>query len=482
MATTRHIVKNSNGNESESITNLNLSYGQSTVEVDVTSKGIIRDLYANTATIQTANVVNANISNSTLNNIIATNATITNITSSQATLVNIQNTNIVSTLATITNITATYITVNEIRLNKENETASTLVGGLTWNNVDKCIDTRLSTDVVIQNGQELLLRVYNNTGSDIANGKLVYISGASGNRPTIALTSNTSYTNSIKLIGMTTELISKNEYGFVCIYGKVRGLNTQGIGEGTILYLDTNGNYTITKPTPPTICIRVGMIVKEHVSDGEISFCLYIDKNNFGSVDTGSYSYFENTGILVNVGNAMTWDDIPPNPILRSRQAAVNNPTLATLVGGIQQYTFAINDYVMDNLEFPHMWKEASSMNPHIHWATNGTTTSDTHVAWELEYTIANGAATPTLSIQSFSTTSVVSVNTIIPANTADRSHFISSFPTATLTNYKIGALICYNIKRITANGTAPANNPFGIQVSAHYQKDTQGSRYLYIK
>lgn len=492
MATIRKITKGTSGNENESITKLNLSYGESTVEIKEDSIGIVRNLHSDTATIQTANIVNSNASNSsvdnmsttnlTATNIVSTVATITNIDSTIATITNINATDIVTTNLTATNITATLATITEINFDTEDTTISDQIGAVTWNNTDKCLNNRVSDDVIIQLSQEVVMRAVNKTGSTISNSKLVYISGASGNRPKIDLATTNTYTSATKMLAMATEDITNNEYGFVTRVGIVRGINTQGITEGTELYLDTDGDYTITKPTAPTAIVKVGKVIKEHVDDGWIQLCIEHDKSEFGDVDSGNYSYFEADGTLVNVGEATTWDDLPPNPIIRSRIGAVNNPTLGNMVGNVQQYIFDIDDYVVDNLEFIHSWNEGTDISPHIHWVTNGSDVDNRDVAWELEYSVANAGVPPTATIQTFSTTSIVSVNTTIPANTADRSHFISAFPTASLTGYKIGAIVCYNIKRITADGTAPSSDPFGIQVSGHYQKNTQGSRDVYTK
>lgn len=401
-----------------------------------------------------------------------------NTTYSNSTLETKSNSNAIFNKSTIENLqttqcTATTIYVNSISLNDNDMPAPANVGQLSWNNTDRTIDVKLSSDVTMQIGQEILLRAVNKTGSDIANGKLVYISGASGNKPTITLADNTNYSNSEKLIGMTTEDIDKNENGFICTFGLVRGLNTTGLSEGTELYLDTNGDYTDVKPTPPIIAIRVGIVVVEHVEDGQICICIKEEKNNFGDVDSGDYSYFEEDGTYKAVGEATTWNDLPPNPIARSRQPAVNNPTLATLVGNIQQFTFAINDYVSDNLELLHEYKEESDMSFHIHWSNQGTESTTKSVIWSLEYAKANtyGAFT----------TATVTASADITVGTVDRQHFITAFPTVSGTGIGIGALFAYNIKRI-ASGNEPTQNPFGLQVSAHIEQDTLGSRQVFTK
>lgn len=205
------------------------------------------------------------------------------------------------------------------------------------------------------------------------------------------------------------------------------------------------------------------------------------NKNQFGDVEGGNYSEFESDGTLVFNGNATTYDDLPPNPIIRSRQPAANNPTLATLKGAIQQYTFAVNDYVSDNFELLHSWKPGTNLNVHIHWATNGSEGTDKAVKWEFTYTISNAHATAPFT-DAFGDTVAISSETVIPANTPDRAHIISSLGTIDGTNLRIGSVVAYNIKRIASSGSAPTSNPFGLQVAAHIEQDTTGSRSLYTK
>lgn len=81
----------------------------------------------------------------------------------------------------------------------------THVEGLLWyDNVDKCLTVFNDEAEVSQCiGREIYARVYNGTGSDITNGKLVYISGAFSGRPTISLASaNTKDTS--RFLGMAT--------------------------------------------------------------------------------------------------------------------------------------------------------------------------------------------------------------------------------------------------------------------------------------
>lgn len=225
---------------------------------------------------------------------------------------------------------------------------------------------------------------------------------------------------------------------------------------------------------------------KLEFGNGIVKLCVcpttsFIDDTYFNDSDfqTLFESSANNTvfskGALSFSGTSKVWDDIPPNPIIRSRQPATNNPTLATLVGNIQQYTFAVNDYVSDNLEVLHGFENGADKLFHIHWCTNGTTTVPTYVKWQMEISESNVWET-------FNTTTIIEAQTTITASTPDRTHMVTQFPTVSCVSCTIGTVITYNIKRIAATGTAPTDNPFGLQVSAHMLKDSIGSKNVFSK
>ena len=60
--------------------------------------------------------------------------------------------------------------------------------------------------------------------------------------------------------------------GFVVVIGKLTDLNTNGLGNGTQLYLSptTAGTYTVTKPIAPEHLVYVGVVVRDHPTQGVI--------------------------------------------------------------------------------------------------------------------------------------------------------------------------------------------------------------------
>lgn len=114
------------------------------------------------------------------------------------------------------------------------------------------------TDVTHQLGQEVHVRVLNKTGVTITNGKAVYINGAQGNRPTVAL-ANAATIDPLDTIGLTTHDIDNNAEGLVTMIGTVDEFNTSGFTAGDKLWLSDSvaGSLTATKPTAPSARVLI---------------------------------------------------------------------------------------------------------------------------------------------------------------------------------------------------------------------------------
>lgn len=150
---------------------------------------------------------------------------------------------------------------NPIVLSKTDPAAALLgvvEGKFFYDSTDKTPACQLTGgQTTLQIGQEMHVRAVNKTGADIADGKVVYLSGAQGNRPTITLAINSSDAASHTL-GVTTELIANNAEGYVTVFGAVRGFNTAGFTAGDRLYLSgTAGELTKTKPTGTASVVEV---------------------------------------------------------------------------------------------------------------------------------------------------------------------------------------------------------------------------------
>jgi hypothetical protein len=195
---------------------------------------------------------------------------------------------------------------------------STIPGDVTWNNVDGTLEFLLKGgNVNLQIGQEQVMRIHNNTGSTLTDGQIVYITGAIGERPTVALASASSESTSSKTIGVVTESIANGADGFVTTSGLVHGLNTNAFNEGDAIWLSTTaGQWSTTRPTQPNHGVFVGWIVKKSGGNGSI----YVHVQN-------GYELDELHDVLIGTKTnqqALTWN---------SSSSVWQNSTLATFDG-----------------------------------------------------------------------------------------------------------------------------------------------------
>lgn len=186
-----------------------------------------------------------------------------------ATYDDINNEIILNTSASITNIDS-IVYPDYITFDTTPETSSATTGTIFWDSGDGLVKAVLNANVQLGIGQESVALVKNSTGSSIAKGKVVYINGAQGQRPTIALASSASESTSSKTFGIVAETIADGAEGFVVTEGILRGVNTDGLTQGGALWLSSSGNYTQTMPTQPNHGVFLGYVVKAHASSGEI--------------------------------------------------------------------------------------------------------------------------------------------------------------------------------------------------------------------
>lgn len=118
-------------------------------------------------------------------------------------------------------------------------------------------------------GQEVVARVYNNTGNTISNGQVVRgDSGAIGGVPTVNLAQADLLSTSV-VAGVATHDIPDATEGFITVIGTLSGINTSAFLVGTRLYLSDTvaGGYD---DSPPERASYIGQVLVSDVSNGKI--------------------------------------------------------------------------------------------------------------------------------------------------------------------------------------------------------------------
>lgn len=155
-------------------------------------------------------------------------------------------------------------------------------------------------DVLQAIGQEGFIRVYNDTGVDIADGSVCYLSGVNVSAFTVGLANADSAATSLGTIGFSTHLIEDGTYGYITRWGLIHNLNTIGLTSPNILYLSTtDGEYTETAPDSPNYLIRLGQVGVVDASDGTIEINVSIGTNTQGVIKIFNGAVLEDSTVTV---------------------------------------------------------------------------------------------------------------------------------------------------------------------------------------
>lgn len=151
-----------------------------------------------------------------------------------------------------------------------------------WNEGDGTIDVGLSADVTLQIGQETLYFAKNTSGATIENGAAVMFTGTLGasSKLTFALAVADGSSPAHYMMGIATETIADNAFGYVTAFGIVRGFDVSGgnktvpevWADGDILYLDPNypGELTKTAPVAPDLALPIAVVLNAAVGSGSV--------------------------------------------------------------------------------------------------------------------------------------------------------------------------------------------------------------------
>jgi hypothetical protein len=128
------------------------------------------------------------------------------------------------------------------------------------------------SSAIVHIGQDLQLKVINNTGSTIANGSPVYVTSTSSGQtyPNVAL-AKADVVSTASVIGLTNGSIANGAVGYVTAQGGIDNVNTGTFTVGQVLYLSPYSAGQLMNTIPPTgITVQVGVVSYVNSSTGKI--------------------------------------------------------------------------------------------------------------------------------------------------------------------------------------------------------------------
>jgi hypothetical protein len=170
---------------------------------------------------------------------------------------------------------------------------STIPGTVYWNNEDRAKTLAIvmedSGDIVQDVGEEAFYRV--KASSAITKGQVVMFTGAVGASGGLEAAPATGLTaaQAEYIMGVATQNIANNGWGYVTWFGKIKGIDTRGLSEGgwidgQVLYYDptVTGGLTKTRPSPPNPIVVVAAVV--YAASNGILFVRPTYSQNTGAV------------------------------------------------------------------------------------------------------------------------------------------------------------------------------------------------------
>jgi len=113
----------------------------------------------------------------------------------------------------------------------------------------------------------------NSSGGTIAKGKVVYIDGADGTNPTIALSDADTEATSSKTLGFTETASNNGDQVNVVIYGRLTNVDTSAASAaGVSVWLSSTAGGVVfgAPPAEPAHSVYLGVVTKKNPSTGEI--------------------------------------------------------------------------------------------------------------------------------------------------------------------------------------------------------------------
>ena len=207
--------------------------------------------------------------------------------------------------------------VNAVSFDTTPATLPTSAGSLYWDSADGNATLSLimaGGDVTQQIGEEQYYRI--KASSAITNGQVVMFTGTVGNSgaltgaPATGLTASTaSY-----IMGIATQDIALNGWGYITSFGLVRNIDTTAFSDGAILYYNPSvaGGLTATLPTAPNAKIQVCAVVHS-ANNGSLfvrpSFGGYLGQYE-GDVQVTSPA---NGDVLTYNSSQGRWENVAPS-------------------------------------------------------------------------------------------------------------------------------------------------------------------------
>lgn len=205
------------------------------------------------------------------------------------------------------------------------------VGEFVWDAANETAALGLPNGVTLQIGQEQHYHI--KASAAITNGQAVMFTGtvgASGALTGAPATGLTAATASY-IMGVATQDIPLNGWGFVTSFGLVRNINTSAYADGAILYLDPTvaGGLTATIPTASAPKVQIGACVYSSASVGALFIRPSIG-GTFGMFEGDVNISAPTTGDLLRRNGSGVWENTAASNVTGLNASNLSSGTVGT--------------------------------------------------------------------------------------------------------------------------------------------------------
>ncbi|MEN9419814.1 MAG: hypothetical protein RI988_3435 [Pseudomonadota bacterium] len=222
-------------------------------------------------------------------------------------------------------------------------------------------------DLAVAASTNMIVRVRNATGSTLTKGTVVYITGATGQIPTVSKAQANSDATSAQTLGLISADLANNTNGNVTVIGRVSNVDTSAFTDGQQLYLSgaVAGAMTATKPYAPTHIVYVAVVEYAHPTQGSL-FVKVQNGYELDEIHNVSAQSPSNGQTIVYNSSTSLWEK---NTV--SLSAGVNG-TLPVASGGTGQTTYTDGQLLIGNTTGNTLTKATLTAGSGIS-ITNGT-------------------------------------------------------------------------------------------------------------
>lgn len=225
---------------------------------------------------------------------------------------------------TVGGITTDYVQLDTTSANTYN------IGKVYWNSDKGTYNFGLKNNVELQLGQEQ--HVYGKAYSAIINGQLVMYRTSQGGHILFEPANFTQLsTNPDLIIGVATQDIALNDFGYITTFGEVNTLNTSSFADGDTLYFGSGNILQNTIPSGSYFII--GRVNHSHSTQGSIFVKPYFVDSNLESKFNKSDSYTTSSSTTYASTKALV-DGLATKQKKESTITITGNTTLSEIHNG----------------------------------------------------------------------------------------------------------------------------------------------------